>query len=110
VLLSGNYWLSFQAPGQPDWRWCQSCGALFFAGNKTRGLCPGNPAGHDASGSGNYFLTLDSGPGQQPDWRWCQVCQALFFAGGGSLGVCPANSNGHDGSRSGNYILSLTVD
>jgi hypothetical protein len=83
---------------QSDWRWCNKCQGLFFAGNNL-GLCPAGGT-HNDSGSGNYALNT-SGSGQS-NWRWCRQCQGLFFAGN-NLGACPSHS--HNDVGSGNYVL-----
>ncbi|HUF75111.1 MAG TPA: hypothetical protein VMM35_02485, partial [Longimicrobiales bacterium] len=59
---SGNYFLALNTgAGQQNWRWCQMCEGLFFAGNNSLGVCPANPHGHDGSRSGNYFLPMFHG-------------------------------------------------
>lgn len=87
---------------QSDWRWCNKCQGLFFAANKTLGVCPKGGA-HSDTGSENYVLET-SGSGQS-DWDWCSKCQGLFFAGNKTAGVCPAKG-GHDGATSGDYVLA----
>jgi hypothetical protein len=43
------------ANGQENWRWCNKCQGLFFAGGPNKGVCPaGGEHSHD--GSGNYRL------------------------------------------------------
>ena len=39
---------------QENWRWCNKCQGLFFAGN-SRGVCPAGGT-HNSGGSGNYGL------------------------------------------------------
>jgi len=39
---------------QENWRWCNKCQGLFFAGN-SRGVCPAG-GNHNSDGSGNYGL------------------------------------------------------
>jgi hypothetical protein len=46
------------AGGQEDWRWCQKCEGLFFAGHTTHGKCPADGQPHTLQGSGNYRLSL----------------------------------------------------
>ena len=85
--------------GQSNWRWCNKCQGLFFAGNNL-GVCSAGGT-HNDSGSGNYLLS-GSGSGQS-NWQWCNKCQGLFF-GGNNLGACPAGGT-HDPSGSGGYAL-----
>jgi len=87
---------------QSNWRWCNKCQGLFFAGNGGQGVCP-KGGGHSAAGSGNYKLSLNSGAGQS-GWRWCKKCQGLYFGGGGAGGKCPSGG-AHDGGASGNYFV-----
>jgi hypothetical protein len=67
------------APGQPDWRFCDKCAALFW-GLASPTVCPaGGP--HRAQGF-NFSLVHDTpGAPGQPDWRFCDKCAALFFKG-----------------------------
>jgi len=88
---------------QQDWRWCSKCKGLFFGGH------PGSkcPAGgvHSKTGSANYSLQQNIGPGynRQENWRWCNKCQGLFF-GGNPGSICPAGG-AHSKTGSGNYVL-----
>ena len=107
---SGDYTLAQSGNGQsdskcqPDWRWCNRCQGLFFAGNNTLGACPAGGA-HNDTGSGDYKLAM-SGNGQS-DWRWCNRCQGLFFAGNNTLGACPAGG-AHNDTGSGDYTLAMS--
>jgi len=47
---------------QSNWRWCDQCQGLFFAGNNF-GVCTVQGTHNDA-GSDDYQLQLDSGSGQ----------------------------------------------
>lgn len=98
--------IALDPPGitQDNWRWCNKCQGLFFAGNPTTGACPAE-GGHDYSSSGNYVLWVAPGAGQD-NWRWCNKCQGLFFAGNATTGACPAEG-GHDYSGSGDYRLLI---
>jgi hypothetical protein len=49
---------AFAAEVQDGWRWCRTCQGLWFAGNRTDGVCPAGGA-HSLAGSGDYGL--DSG-------------------------------------------------
>lgn len=40
---------------QDNWRWCNKCQGMFFAGNPTKGVCPAGGE-HSLEGSGNYRL------------------------------------------------------
>jgi hypothetical protein len=88
---------------QSDWRWCNKCQGLFFAGNNL-GVCPAGGT-HNDSGSGDYTLDFSSisGGGYQSEWSWCNKCQDLFFAGN-NLGVCAAGGT-HSDSGSADYVL-----
>jgi rubrerythrin len=95
---------------QDNWRWCNKCQGLAFAGNRSPGSCPAGGA-HDHAGSGNYHLLKDTSipiPFSQDNWRWCNKCQGLAFAGNASPGPCPAGAQ-HDHGQSGNYILFKDV-
>jgi hypothetical protein len=87
---------------QDNWRWCNKCEGLFFAGDTTTGACAAG-GGHNYRGSGNYVLTFAPAPGQD-NWRWCHKCEGLFFAGDTTTGACPAGG-GHDYAGSGDYVL-----
>jgi hypothetical protein len=91
--------------GQYNWRWCNKCQALCFAGGPTPGPCSAGGA-HDHAGSGDYVLihNLPAGSGGQDNWRWCNKCQILTFAGNPSPGPCAAGGT-HNHAGSGNYTL-----
>lgn len=90
---------------QRNWRWCNKCQGLWFAGNPTSGACPAGGA-HVKTGSGNYSLVHQAtiAPGQS-NWRWCSKCQGLWFAGNATSGACPAGG-AHVQTGSGNYTLA----
>ncbi len=91
---------------QNNWRWCQKCQGLFFAGTLSLGVCPAGE-GHDPTGSEDYTLNLGAaGSGQQQSWRWCIKCQGLFYAGNTTTGTCPAGG-GHNYSGNLDYSLDL---
>ena len=95
---------------QNNWRWCNKCEGLAFAGNQTQGVCPTGGA-HDHSSSGNYSLFKDVYlpiPYAQENWRWCRKCEGLTFAGNSDLGACPAKGT-HDHTGSGNYQVLLNL-
>ena len=90
---------------QDNWRWCNKCQGLAYAGNPSLGPCPAGGM-HDHSGSGDYMLKQNiSGEPGQDNWRWCNKCQGLAFAGNPSPGACPAGGT-HDHSGSGDYTLA----
>jgi len=90
---------------QDNWRWCNTCQGLFYAGNPTTGACPAG-GGHDYSNSADYVLSFSPGGGQD-NWRWCNTCQGLFYAGLPTTGSCPAEG-GHDYTGSGDYTLIMS--
>jgi predicted chitinase len=94
----------YDASSQDNWRWCNKCQGLFFAGNPGS-VCPADHGAHDSTGSGDYSLVQNSSlfPGQD-NWRWCNKCQGLFFAGNPGS-VCPADHGAHDSTGSGDYSL-----
>ena len=92
---------------QDNWRWCNKCQVLAFAGFPSLGACAAGGS-HEHSGSGDYVLIQDVpvGGNEQDNWRWCNKCQALAFAGNPSPGPC-ADGGSHDHSGSGDYVLSF---
>lgn len=97
-------------PEQSDWKWCNKCQALTFAGSPSQGACPAGEE-HDHTGSGDYALTQDvsaAGPTKQSNWRWCNKCQTLTFAGSPSVGACAAGGS-HNHAGSGDYVLTQDV-
>ncbi|MBW8817378.1 MAG: hypothetical protein JF598_03890 [Streptomyces sp.] len=95
--------------GQPNWRWCNKCQVLAFAGNPSLGACAAGGQ-HNHTGSGDYALAqnVPAGAHQQSNWRWCNKCQVLAFAGNPSLGACAAGGE-HSHAGSGNYVLTQNV-
>jgi hypothetical protein len=107
------------APGDPDWRTCQDCKALFHS--LDGGKCPkriefidapvvvaddlrlAHPghADHVAVAgaktrilphrAAGYVFALPSAPGpsREPGWRQCGRCKSLFYDGWDSKGACP---------------------
>ena len=86
--------------GQNNWRWCNKCQALFYAGWAP---CPAGNL-HDHAGSGNYRIDFSAGAPGQSNWRWCRKCQQLSFASQASPGECAAGGV-HDHTGSGDYHL-----
>jgi hypothetical protein len=92
---------SHYTAGQVNWRWCDKCQGLFFAG--TAACAAGGL--HDHTNSGHYILN-NSGRGEgQSDWRWCNKCQQLTFVGAGSAGICAAGGT-HDHGGSDTYRIA----
>jgi hypothetical protein len=94
---------------QDNWRWCNKCQVLAYAGSPSPGPCAAG-GNHDHAGSGNYVLSegVLGGPNRQGNWRWCNKCQVLAYAGSPSPGPCAAGGN-HDHTGSGNYVLTSNV-
>ncbi len=96
---------------QPGWNWCHLCQGLFFSGNASQGVCPGNGgAPHAATGllgfQLKYALLIGDDVGDaQPGWRWCRKCQGLFYSLN-PISVCP-DGVAHDPSGSGPYSLQI---
>lgn len=89
---------------QDGWRWCSKCQVLFHPGLGA-GLCP-TGGGHDATGSGAYFLACSSYASDgQEGWRYCPKCHALHLTGAGP-GCCPAGGD-HTDTGSGAYSMRL---
>jgi hypothetical protein len=77
--------------GQPEWRRCVLCSALYFGGNPTfSGVCPGATlgAGHQSVATDYVVAYLVDGPG---DFRYCTKCAAMFRAR--VPGNCPAGGS-----------------
>jgi len=93
---------------QDNWRWCNKCQCLAFAGNPSAGACIAGDS-HDHSGSGNYILVHNTQEARgQGNWRWCNKCQCLAFAGNQAMGFCHAGGQ-HNHEGSGNYVLQNNI-
>ncbi len=93
---------------QDNWRWCNKCQCLAFAGTSSLGPCAAGGV-HDHSGSGNYILVHNAQEARgQDNWRWCNKCQCLAFAGNPTLGPCHAGGQ-HNHEGSGNYVLQNNI-
>ena len=93
---------------QSNWRWCESCEALFFGGG-TGGVCPTNQSAHHRSQQ-NYAVLHNSGfPGlpSQVNWKFCSKCACLVWITAG-LAKCAAGGV-HSVGQSGNYRLSVRL-
>lgn len=90
--------------GQPNWKFCNKCKGLWWAGDGM-GKCPGGD-GHDGARSWNFILApVGSGVTGQDNWRYCNKCHALWWAGNGR-GACIDN-HGHDDARSWDFVLPV---
>jgi len=94
---------------QTNWRYCNKCHGLFFAGRSGTGVCP-NGDGHDGTGSGNYAITMTwngdpNAAQEQAGWKFCSACYGMTFGGANSPRECPATGDAHDHSQSGDYSL-----
>ena len=85
--------------GQNNWRYCEKCEALFYAGHGG-GKCPAG--GSHQPGYGNYSLIHDRNHEGQNNWRYCRKCQGLYFAGY-NAGKCSAGGSHQSGQA--NYSL-----
>jgi hypothetical protein len=94
------------ATSQQEWRWCEKCHGMCYAGGPEPGRCPAGGT-HDHSPSLPYALLRDTAfdSGQQDNWRWCNKCQGLAYGGSPLPGPCPAG-NEHYLKDSSNYILT----
>jgi hypothetical protein len=121
--VSGDYVLTLSVggdfesgvrAGQRDWRFCNKCHSLWFAGRQTQGVCAAGGE-HVIEGSGDYALVTQvpdfaEDIGLQRDWRFCKNCFVLWFNGqDGNNGVCPAGGE-HSRSGSGDYALMHDLD
>jgi len=75
--------------GQPDWRFCGRCAALFWSGDPGfQGVCPADGGAHLPLG---WNFVVPSPPATfagQPDWRYCGKCAGLHWSGAPHKGVC----------------------
>jgi len=105
---------------QSNWRFCNKCHVLWWAGQGL-GACPRNrdangnlppPApdtfdfgGHNSDRSFNFELVTNDEPFPgQPDWQFCNKCHALWWPKAG-VGRCPAGG-GHDSTNSWLFKLA----
>ncbi|NUW31416.1 hypothetical protein HTZ77_08265 [Nonomuraea sp. SMC257] len=108
--------------GQPGWRWCAWCQALWFNGGTGGSACPSSRisahspigpvvVGQPTAVSGEYVLediTNRDRPGGFSGWRWCFKCSGLWDATSNSLytgNVCPRDRQPHSLAGSGDYLL-----
>ena len=103
------YYLPHDKPGplggQPDWRFCQQCFAMYWAGDPANhGRCPATGGVHSFRlESFNFFLPHDhNGPGQT-EWRFCDRCRVMFWNQEANKGVCAAGG----GHRAQGFIFKL---
>lgn len=109
------------AEGQPGWRWCSGCSALYHE-RKHGAPCPARARvvevvdnrpvlawdPHISSQSAHYCVRVEGGPhGGTRGWRWCRRCGALVLSkDGANSGVCH-DKWPHDFSRSGMYMVEV---
>jgi hypothetical protein len=90
------------AIGQSDWRFCQECYCLFYAGFGKLGLCAAGGQ-HRQGNSYNYVLLHDHRPGedvsQQLGWAYCPRCEMLTWGNG----WCPGSGHHILEGNSENY-------
>jgi hypothetical protein len=91
---SNSFVLTYNSrgPGQPNWRFCNKCEALFFDGYPQKGVCAAG-GGHVAAGY-NFTLRYDAKAEGTTDWRLCNKCQVLFRSATINKGICAAGG-GH---------------
>ena len=94
---------------QNNWKWCNKCQALAFAGHPSPGPCSAGGT-HNHNGSGQYDLNLKYtvAANEQSNWRWCRKCEVLSYAGEPSPGACAAGGS-HNHLGSGSYVLALNA-
>jgi hypothetical protein len=103
---SNSYILTYdsQGPGQPDWRFCNKCQALFFDGYPHKGVCAAG-GGHVAAGY-NFTLRYDAKAEGTGGWRFCNKCQALYLSYP-DKGLCAAG--GLHVAAGYNFVLDTEV-
>jgi Tachylectin len=100
LALGWNFMLPFEPTsiqGQPDWRFCGKCGALFWDGDPNfKGVCHRGGI-HEAIGLRFVIPAKEMGAQTgQPDWRFCGKCASLFWNGDPNFkGVCPKDGAPH---------------
>jgi hypothetical protein len=121
-----NFWLFHSQPAeladgpnrQSNWRFCNQCFAMYFAGHQNNsGACPASAYGHNPQGF-NFSLNHDVPEGplkSQPEWRNCGYCQALVYNGYNLKGKCAGRNGGEHISALGMnfrllYEFHLEVD
>jgi hypothetical protein len=98
VAESFNFQLPFGVPetatAQANWRGCDKCSGLFFAGFGDARNCPGG--GNHQADSQNFVLPHDilGTRTDQPGWGGCNKCSCLFFNGFPDKGHCQGG-DGH---------------
>jgi len=103
VSDSNSFVLTYDSPGpgQPNWRFCNKCEALFFDGYPQKGVCAAAGA-HVAAGY-NFTLRYDAKAEGTRGWRFCNKCQVLFMSTS-DKGLCAA------GGRHVAAGLSFVID
>jgi hypothetical protein len=104
VAQSFNFQLPFgvaeTATAQANWRGCDKCSGLFFAGFGDARNCPGDGGFHHAN-SQNFVLPHDVASTRidQPGWGGCKNCSCLFFNG------FPDNKGHCQGAGGGGHVM-----
>jgi hypothetical protein len=102
-FLPNDHQGATETTGQPDWRFCGRCHALFWApgGNTAGAVCPIGGEHHFHPDSLTFFLPNDhqgatEATGQR-GWRFCDRCHGLFWAPDASPAgtTCPAGGEHH---------------
>lgn len=108
-----NYLLRYgsktPAGHQGNWRYCNKCRGLWFAGGAGTSSCPAGGR-HSSQGSRNYRLRYGAPPASgnwDDDWHSCTKCKGLFWLFG-DAGQCPAGGEHSPGGRE--YKLSFTYE
>jgi len=103
---SNSYVLTYDSrgPGQPNWRFCNKCEALFFDGYPQKGVCAAG-GGHVAAGY-NFTLRYDAKAEGTSGWRFCNKCQVLFMSAGSKV-ICAAG--GRHVAAGYNFVLDTEV-
>ena len=92
---------------QNNWKWCNKCQTIGYAGNPEPGPCPAG-GNHDHTGSYNYEVqTGNADQFDQPNWRWCNKCQGLCLTTD-EVGPCPAGG-AHDHAGSYSYFVGFVA-
>lgn len=108
-VYNGISGLNGSSNPQPNWRFCNLCGCLFWGGYG--GSCWGNGRGPHNAGSTIYDMYW-GGPDSaitnpQYYWRWCGLCSEMFWPGksGNVGGVCPYDGSNHSAGSGTTYWM-----
>ena len=111
---SGDYVVPYEssANSRTNWRHCESCQSLVFAGSGSGGRCTTGLAhtfsqkGYRPEGLPNFDATREAV--RQSDWRWCCKCDGMTYCDADAPGNC-ATGGVHDDTRSGVYSMVFFV-